>query len=532
MRSRFAESVLFVVVAASMVSGQIVNGDFEGGATAGCPDGWSCDGKVSVFEFGTTTMVKLEEPGGGGVSRLYQVFNAPPTGPAATRIAFRYALVSHLTSGALPATIPPDGFTAYLVDPSTGLRRTLLPIDPPPSNPEFWGRGYFYEDTDGLAELNEPTVTVTGPDADSLYTVVFETDLLPGESVRLEFGLAGAGNGRTTYVVLDGVTSGCPPAYCCDDFGNILLKDDGDQCTEDICVYDQSGVLIRVDHELIECCVGCVDPGENVDIVFMLDDSGSMLQAAFASAVDAVQDVVNLYRPYALRPRIAIGRFSWSLAVPTSGPQDDGNRGAYIDVALTTDYTLLDAWLYNNAYRDGVYHRDPPKISGGWTPLSRAIKRSTSILTDPNRRRYMVLLTDGFTNKPTVAPGSPTDPSCSQRCTCPAARSDANSEASLAKATGIQIYVKLYYSDDNGACSQGNWCDNYSVCSWLTGDIATSPDTFWGHDGPPDPSEFPCDFVQIVQIINCDDDNPCTRDNCVGGHCTHDLISPPPPGCP
>lgn len=487
---KFVAGALFLASVVAVARAGIVNGNFEGGVTGGDPNDWVCHGDVSVLTIGTKHMAKLDEPNsGGGVSRLYQVITAPQ-GLGSGRLSFRYALVSFPTAGPASATTPPDTFTVFLVDPNTGLRRRLVDADPPVTNPLFWGRGFLCEDTEGHREFASSAISVTGPDADWMYTVVFQTDLQPNQQARLEFGLAGAANGRTTYAVLDDVTIGCPPGYCCDESGGIAVIDDGNPCTVDSC---DNGVA-----QHISCC----DPNTvcgNVAVMFMIDISPSMSAETKAETRRALLNVLDAYKSQSAHLRIGVGRFGVD---PNDHPGDPNYSVAQRvkDPAPDPNYDLVRAKVM-----------DPNFFVGGWgSPLADAITKGRVSLGDPNQNwtYCLVLLTDGFMNfppRPTLC-----DPN---RCECTQARQAAVSAAQDCASSGIAVCAKLYYSkgglDSNGHeyCPEGNQGDPgyYEVMGWMHEIVKP----FYGETSgvlfPPDPNERPqdmsCELARLMRII-------------------------------
>jgi hypothetical protein len=524
-RARVALIVSWLGAGALTVCADLANPAFEGGVQSnGLPVSWSGAGRVSVAGSAGNRYVVLGEDQAGGLSRIHQTFTLP--NPAQPTLTFRYALFSDRVGTS--STVPPDAFAAFLFDPATGAR---LPsgISNPSFHPTSFARqAFFYVDAEGAPVYDSNFVRVAGPDADGLTAVTLDiASLTAGQSARLEFGLACGANGYGSSVLIDGSAFGCPPP---------AWLDDGNPCTRDSC----DPATGQIAHAPCDPCGVCGEAGGwPADIVVMLDASYSTDQwTDFPRSKQAVRTMLENFE--ATRavdlPRVAVGRFNGTTA--------------QINIALTNDYGTIRDQL------DGVPY------GGSNTPLAAAIQVARGHLEDPSHadpsaRRYIVLVTDGWTNRPDdqnecwgsglPRPLCNTDmdpPPCDDfpnppeegfpcLCRCRPAREAAASQAATAKSPehGIQIYVVHYVGQAENTCTINQGYDHPhiqdAIC-WLRYNIASHPDFyFFENTGPSGADPIDCQFAAIVHLINCDDGVPCTRDYCEEGLCRHD-----PSSCP
>lgn len=147
-------------------------------------------------------------------------------------------VVPQSAEGALPdPTLPPDSFSAYLVQQAVDDRPIGLDLSQPDSS---LTTAFLYEDSNGV-RLKDDKVTISpAPDGSGMLEVTLDLTGVDGnQPVRIAFSLAGADNGVTSNVWLDSVYDACPPAssgWCCNPATGVLtLMDDGDPCTADGC---------------------------------------------------------------------------------------------------------------------------------------------------------------------------------------------------------------------------------------------------------------------------------------------------------
>jgi len=140
--------------------------------------------------------------------------------------------------GARPdPTLPPDSFSAYLVQQAVDDRPVGLELSEPDTS---LTTAFLYEDSNG-ARLHDDKVTISpAPDGSGMLEVTLDlTGVQGNQPVRIAFSLAGADNGVTSNVWLDSVYDACPPmssGWCCNPTTGVLtLMDDGDACTVDGC---------------------------------------------------------------------------------------------------------------------------------------------------------------------------------------------------------------------------------------------------------------------------------------------------------
>ena len=215
----------------------LINGDFEDGLT-----GWTVEGEVGIATAEGNNYALFQENLLGGVSRIFQVFDLPSR-PG--EISFRYNLswvefprepqggdeqqdasdphtwtaepdVAHyfpwqsaVAADWVDPVPPPDSFSVFLLDPNT-MERLIPPLGEPP--PVF--QYFFYADTNGTVDYNADYVAVSAPDPFDVVTVTVDvSSLASGQSVRLEFGLAGFANQIMTFAALDDISceEGPPP---------------------------------------------------------------------------------------------------------------------------------------------------------------------------------------------------------------------------------------------------------------------------------------------------------------------------------
>ncbi len=225
-----------------------LNGSFVNGLTD-----WTADGNVQAITADGNPMAALEEVfdtggaqnGFGGRSRLHQTFDLAVS---PQWLSFRYRLSAG--SGPRAGGVPPDSFTAYLIDPATHVR--LLP--PSADDAPVFTTGFFYADSDGHMVYDPDYVTVSSePDIYGMFTVTLDVSSLSGEqSVRAEFGLAETGNEVRSFALLDDIQVDCPAASCCNTTtGEVTPIDDGDPCTQDVCNAD--GTVDHIDNCVDDC---------------------------------------------------------------------------------------------------------------------------------------------------------------------------------------------------------------------------------------------------------------------------------------
>lgn len=500
MRSKcfFAIMAVGILGGPAVLNGQTIpNGDFSNGLAS-----WTSRGNVTVQPDSSGNYAAVfAEANSGGLSSLTQTFTLPAN---STWLSFRYRLFSGTPSA---GAVPPDSFTAYV---STSAGQRLIA---PAAEPTFT-KAILYEDERG--ELLHPTQVIREPSGQGqLFRIKIPLAGVPSQAVTVRFVFGNAANATVTYAMLDDVVLGCPPGYCCNlTSGNFLKIDDGLICTTDQCQSNGT-----VTHTPIQCCGECggsEDP-RPVTIVVMIDETFSTNANDFQLSKNALKTLLDFFTAAPLQPAISVGRFD-----------NDLPNGAVIDVALTTNYTPLYNWYNNYQFR----------TARGRTPLSKAIEASTTELqqhSPANARKYMILITDGWTNKPddNHCPGTPgqccspdgTGPNCYCICRCTPARNAAVTAANTAKGNpnNIQIYVSHYIGQAENTCStalQSN--DVQNAMNWLRNSIASTPGHFMPNTGPNGAGPLECTFFQLAELINCDDGVACTVDHCELGVCVHD----------
>lgn len=281
-------------------------------------------------------------------------------------------------------SVPPDSFMVYLVAQGATPTRLVNHTLPDPQAESYFFHNntlaYYYEDSDNRRYYDADKVTISEtPNVNGFYTVTLNTAAATqtGDvAAKVVFSLASSDwepAGMSSFLLLDGAQAGCPEdVFCCDPAtGDVAVIDDGLPCTSDDCT---DGV---VTHEVFECCGGCGNP--SADIVIMIDITGSMAASEYEKEKEAVRDFLHRFAYSAVRPRVAIGHF--------------GNENGAVGLAegLTLDYDLLNQAI------DGLL------TPQGATNVAEAIRvAQQEIMTHgqcdtPN---YIILITDGKTNKP------------------------------------------------------------------------------------------------------------------------------------
>lgn len=188
----------------STTAAPLDNGNFDGDLS-----GWSAEGMVTVetTASGNNAAVLREvDPAAnppthaGGLSRIYQTFEIPA---GAEWLSFRYRL---FTNPYGDSVVPPDSFSAILVDPATGNRLILDPM----SAPDF-SNGLLYQDVRGELLFDPAFVDrIEMPDAEGLYTVIMNILALSDQDdipARIEFSFANGDKRRLSFEVVDYIMS-------------------------------------------------------------------------------------------------------------------------------------------------------------------------------------------------------------------------------------------------------------------------------------------------------------------------------------
>ncbi len=505
-------SVAFLAIAGENVCADVANGTFDSDLT-----NWIADGTTQVISAGSNKMIKLHEPGTGSRSRIYQDGLDAPT--SATWLSFRYQLFSG--NGTRPLSLPPDSFSAYLIDVD-GDRVILGPTEEP-----TFSKAFFYIDSDGQTRFDASLVNVTEfDDAEGLRTVMLNVPIGVDDDLRVEFGLDGAGNNVTSFALVDDVTFGCGTAFCCQTDGTVTEIDDGLACTTNGC-----DPVLGVTHPPLvdtECCGECPDPSSATDIMVMIDASSSTEDGDFRKSLNAVNELVNFFEGSPIRPRIGVGTFVDGRDFDAQGNRIESDGiGARVDIGLTSNYDELRADLYDDTKVYNGEHRTPVSVG-------IAVARDHLLASQPNRNKYLILITDGWTNKPDQGAceggsncnGSPCANGASSAsciCCCGPARTEAEAEALVAKENSVRILVAHYIGQNENTCSTSSESDDVTNAKqWLENNIAHTPGDFFENPGEVGNLGLECPFIQIAELINCDDGVPCTTDLCVAGVCTHD----------
>ena len=401
--------------------------------------------KIDVYDFaafllkladglGHNSVMLLQESSNGSVSRAY--ISLADLSDTNQLLSFRYRFARY--GDPTNSKVPPDSFEVFLTNEECTDRLILSDSDDPNFDMfTFEDLSFFYEDTDPNQpyDPNNPGnpndalvfadnyVTVSDTDALGYRTVVLDlTSLFSGPiDARLEFGLANANNGVTSYVAIDDVTLGCPEGYCCGASGLPVPKPDGSPCALYEC--DPNGPTWNEVGTTNECCTGCfTGPTQPYDVLFMVDNSGSTSQTdldnSIAAIIQLLDDWEAAYSQYpnsVILPRVAIGRFPSLPKKTICGVPDQlghefvtlDSQGqqqceflptASIDLpaatlptdpGFTTDYDMLRANLSMDF-----------QLNAG-TSISDALHvslRLFQLYADQSHRQAVVLFTDGWTS--------------------------------------------------------------------------------------------------------------------------------------
>ena len=164
--------VLLVSLAAMATSSTtyafpLTNGGFESDAEPdGIPDGWTVEGVAILAAFGGQNILRLAEQddqavNAGGLSRVYQDFD--PTG--ATHLAFEFQFVTNPVAG--KAHVPPDGFSASLLDASNPATNPKPRVGLPGGSVPDFAAAFLYVNSDGKFVYDPPHVTLIGPNGEA-----------------------------------------------------------------------------------------------------------------------------------------------------------------------------------------------------------------------------------------------------------------------------------------------------------------------------------------------------------------------------
>ncbi|MCP4249069.1 MAG: hypothetical protein GY778_18650 [bacterium] len=174
--------------------------------------------------------------------------------------------------------------------------------------------------------------------------------------------------------------------------------------------------------------------------------------------------------------------------------------------------------------------------------ISVALQEFGSSSTE-GTRKYLLLITDGWTNQPDddvcppypppgppppqgscCLPGQGDGPGCYCRCRCGPARVAAEAQAAAAAAALVDVYVIHYAGTLDEVCYNTVYRPNHiaAAVAWLRDSIATSEKHFFENEDPDGNGPIDCAFMQIAELINCDDGIDCTEDACYFGICIHD----------
>ncbi len=495
---------VFVGLLASPARAQLGNPGFEAENPPGQPtlDPWQVRGNVSIQALpSNNNAAVLLEAGSGGLSRITQTFDLNPAN--APLFTFRYAMV-HGQPGPAAAAKPPDAFLAFLVD-SGGNR--LVPSDPLAA-PDF-AQAFFYHDTNGPPIFSSTYVTVTPPDAEGFHHVALNlASLLPGgqlDDVRVEFGLATAANGVTSFVVLDDVGTACAPPFCCSLDGLVVnVMYDGFPCTIDTCNTD--GTVTHVD---ADCCGDCFEA--QADVVIMIDITPSISQDQLDEERDAAKVLLDRFAASDPRPRIAIGTFNACCTPDCDSDCGEDNARIVPYGGLSSDYGE-DGNPGTNLYK--AVNEIALGVATAQTDIASAINVAQDVFESSAVpvHNYIVIISDGLPNFPTG--------DCGQLppCGCQASVDAADAAAAQAQAAGTKI-VAVYFENPT-ICQQNQQCCNQGS-GFMQNTLATDADAYF-FEGEAGTGELACAFVQVADLIACDDLVSCTVDTCVLGVCQHD----------
>ncbi|MCB0331097.1 MAG: VWA domain-containing protein, partial [Bdellovibrionales bacterium] len=251
----------------------------------------------------------------------------------------------------------------------------------------------------------------------------------------------------------------------------------------------------------------------DADIVVMLDVTGSQSAADIQIEKDAMVALLDFFSAATIKPRIAIGSFN---CPPTTvaNPCTTGAARILPGGSLTNSYgdKVAKTGLYGVI--DALVGELPNGDGRGRTNLEAAInvaqaELATSGLPEDD---YLILVTDGIPNRPDDAPpgscvsGNP-DPFTT--CNCLPARTVSSAAATAAETSliGTTIFTIGYIGNAGGSSCNAN--DEMVAANFLQNEIASDPSRYF--EGNADLSGI---FEQIMRDISCDDNNPCTLDNC------------------
>jgi len=454
--------------------------------------------------------------------------------------------------------LPPDSFTAYLLEVASSDRLDGLPWADPDvqDKAEF----FFYHDSNGAMLYDPAWVAVNPqPDGDNMYGVdlnLAQLNLSAPTSATLVFALSSAssqGKHADSLVYLDDISTECPENMCCNPTnGTQVPKYDDDICTIDTC-DSETGTPVHT-----QACASCTECNETAgDVVIMLDTTGSMSAAAIRAGKDAIKALLDFFKTSPIRPRVSIGIFGCSDYTNPGGGSyecDDlqtlNAEFAYVDPNRppTSDYgqsepapTGLYAYIectegpfpatciYPNICHPGSSWIPCPGLGG--TDLKAAIDVAQTVLPSPDSPNYIIIISDGIPTFP------PVGLNCNGvSCYCQAGKDAAVSAKEAAEALGTTIVaVHDWYQGECGGPplyeepSRGR--------AFMRDELATASPTneyffevTWEPDGSGNVvSDIECTFYDIVTKISCDDGDPGTVDCCDNGRC---LFLPAGQSCP
>jgi von Willebrand factor type A domain len=250
------------------------------------------------------------------------------------------------------------------------------------------------------------------------------------------------------------------------------------------------------------------EPSEGVDVVIMLDQSGSISSdlnnPARINDLDlekrVAKQLLDFFRDSALKPRVAVGTFN-------NIDDFDPTQAARIIPGgeLTANYDSLVPVI------------DSISRSQGWTDVAAALYVGVShVLSDPfsKAKKFVIIVSDGIPNRPGL--GNYED--CSV-CGCDNSYEAAEVIAEQARRYGVEIITIQY--DGNGSDRKCSGEPEKGI-NFMRDELAFLPQhSYLGS------LQLAQAFDRVACQISCDDGNPCTFDSCddISGQCTNVLVT-------
>jgi hypothetical protein len=234
------------------------------------------------------------------------------------------------------------------------------------------------------------------------------------------------------------------------------------------------------------------------DVVVMIDNTGSTSFSDLEKEKEATRSLLRFFNNLNPKPRIAIGSFNIREERATNSA----------DAARIVPNGELTSNYGDEATKSGLFGAiDSIQIPDGYTDIGAAITVAQTHLetfAQPNnstRARYIILISDGTSNRPGVNSYYDCDP-----CGCPNASASSSIAATSAKDKGT-IIIGVHYTGN----AFNTTCPNEPAAGYnfLKDNIVSAENLFLNGTG-----NLQSIFSQISCTLKCDDGNSCTNDSC------------------